>query len=232
MVVSPIGTTVKFPQATPPDGVNFVSRTIYPCSQQDQTLVSRALFSFIIPQSGSYKLTFPDLQISTEHEVRMKSLPSFSLDVLSRLPKDSIISLPFVGKIMVEPKGVPKTIVSIFVAMLLVSIVGFVILKRCRRTSNISILERLFIFRKNGKLSASVLRMLLLESVGLGDRSYSDSELFAVLSRDKKLVADIDWFGRLIMQLTECSFSRDGKLSNEVINQIIDFLKQQQMRNQ
>jgi hypothetical protein len=230
-VVSPIGTTVKFPKVSPQDGVNFISRTIYPRLQQDQLLVSRVSYSFIIPQPGHYELAFPDLQVNTEHEIQMKSLPSFSLDVLSRLPKDSVISLPFVGKIKVAPKSNTKTFITVFGVMFLVSLIGLLALKRYRRKSKVPVLERLYLFRKHGELSASILRMLLLESIGLGGRSYSDPELFTVLSTSKKKVTNPNSFIQLITQLTECSFSRDGELSDELINQAIDFLKQQQMRD-
>ena len=229
-VETPVGTTVKFPETIEQDGIAFISHTFFPVTLgTDHQLVSKVTYTLTIPKAGKYQLVWPDLLVNTGDELVSQSLPSCKIEVLSRLPKGGVVSLPFIGKIEVNPQHHSQGVWLIMAIMGVISLVGYFILKRGWKKNQPTVLSKLRLLEAHHELTPPLLRALLLESIGLEGSSCSNSELNAMILTENESSFDPERLILLMNQLNESSFSREGVLSEEVVNQAIAFIKQNQV---
>ena len=229
-VETPLGYSVEFPRTVELKGVNFISRTLFPVEQgQAGQLVSKASYAFTIPMAGIYLLDLPDLAVNTGGKYFAKSIPSCKVEVLSRLPSDGLVSIPFIGRIEVNPQYNSQVIWVVMVSMAVIALVAYFLIKRRLKKNQPSNLSKLWLLKEHNELTPALLRTSLLESVGLEGGSYSNSELNAMISGKNESGFDCDSLILLLNQLNESSFSRDGLLSDALIADAFSFIEQNQI---
>lgn len=230
-VKTPVGYTVKFPQTIEQEGIAFITRTVFEVSsEKNDQLSSKVSYAFTIPIAGSYTVSLPDLSLNDGAVSSQKSLPPFTLEVLTRLPSGGLVSLPFIGPIEVNPQHDAQAIWVIMGVMVLLSVVTYFLIKRKLNENQPSILSKLRRLEALNALTPAVLRALLLESIGLKGGSYSNLELNAMISINNESGFDGERLIFLLDQLNTAAFSRNGQLSENQINDVVAFIEQQQVK--
>jgi len=229
VVEVPVGTTVEFPEVTDQHGITFVSRTVLPVVPGDgNQLIAKSTYAFTIPMAGTYELDLPDLLLNNGEDITSKSVPVCKLQVLSRLPANGPVILPFLGKIANSPRYGSKVIWGLVIVLLAILI--FFLLRRRSKQNQPSTLEKLRLLHQDGQLTPVLLRSYLLASVGLAGSVYSNSELNAMISDEKRSSFDSESLFVLLNELNESAFTRTGILSDALVARSFEFIEQNEMR--
>ena len=227
---APLGTSVKFPEAIEQTGITFLSRTLFPVkSSESGTLVSKVAYDFVIPTAGTYEVNFPNLSIVAGEKSNTQPFPAFKLEVLSRLPKTGTVTLPFIGKIEVNPQHNFEMVWVIMVIMATFSLVMYFVIKRRLKETHPSVLSKLWLLKSHNELTPALLRGLLLEFIGFSGGVYSISEVNAMISADSSSGFDQDRLVSLLQELESSAFSREGILSETLITDVISFMEENQV---